>query len=244
MDKTILVVDDEAQTLEMLQMLLEMYGYEVLLAANGQEALEVYERRRPPIVLTDIKMPIMDSMEVLARIKELNPMAEVIVITGHGDMDLAIKALNLDATDFVNKPVQRKVLDQALKRADERIRMARNNEDMLQLELQPQSALIRVRGSLTSASEAFLNQIFAKALAADPRRIAVLFEKNASINGSGIALLTHHLVECQDKGVAVSFVGLNDNLRRVIDIVGISGLVNLCQTLEEALQPSETGAAS
>ncbi len=235
MKKKILVVDDEIQTLEMLQMLLEMYGFEVFLAGNGHEALRVYEKEKPSIVLTDIKMPIMDGMEVLSKIKEINPMAEVIVITGHGDMDLAIKALNLDATDFINKPVQRKVLDQALKRAEERIQMAKNNEEMLQLEIEPAVAILRVRGCITANSEAFLHDAFHKALQSERSRILLVFEQNASINGAGIALLTDHLMECQAKGVRVDFVGFNDNFQRVIEIVGISKLVTIHETMDEAL---------
>lgn len=235
MKKKILVVDDEAQTLEMLRMLLEMYGFEVFLAENGQEALTAYERENPSIVLTDIKMPIMDGMEVLSKIKEMNPMAEVIVITGHGDMDLAIKALNLDATDFINKPVQRKVLDQALKRAEERIQMAKNNEENLRLELEQNLAIVRVRGCITANSEAFLNDVFTRALEFGLPRILLLFEQNASINGAGIALLTEHLVICQEKGVRVDFVGFNDNLHRVIEIVGLSKLVTVHETMEKAL---------
>ncbi len=235
MKKKILLVDDEVQTLEMLQMLLEMYGFEVLLAGNGQEALRVYAQEQPSVVLTDIKMPIMDGMEVLSKIKEINPVAEVIVITGHGDMDLAIKALNLDATDFINKPVQRKVLDQALKRAEERIQMAKNNEEMLQLEIEETVAILRVRGCITANSEAFLHEAFNKALQSGSPRILLVFEQNASINGAGIALLTDHLVACQGKGVRVDFVGFNDNFQRVIDIVGISKLVTVHETMEQAL---------
>ena len=234
--KKILVVDDEVQTLEMLQMLLEMYGFEVFLAENGQEALRVYAQEKPAIVLTDIKMPIMDGMEVLSKIKEMNPMAEVIVITGHGDMDLAIKALNLDATDFINKPVQRKVLDQALKRAEERIQMAKNNEEAFQVELSEKFAMVRVRGSITANSDPFLNEAFNKALQSGCRKVLLVFEQNASINGAGIALLTEHLVSCQEKGVPVHFVGFNDNFQRVIEIVGISKLVTTHGSLEEALQ--------
>ncbi|MCK7512448.1 MAG: response regulator [Desulfobacterales bacterium] len=66
----------------------------------------------------------MNGIEVLKQVKAIDPSAEVIVITGHGDMDLAIQALNLDATDFINKPIQRHLLEQAIKRAQERRRLA------------------------------------------------------------------------------------------------------------------------
>jgi len=85
-------------------------GYEVLTAEDGKSGLEIFAKESPPIVLTDIKMPGMDGIEVLKRIKEISPETEVIVVTGHGDMDLAIQSLQLEASDFVTKPI----VDEAL----------------------------------------------------------------------------------------------------------------------------------
>ena len=68
-------------------------------------------------MLLDVRMPSMDGIEVLERIKKISPETEVIVVTGHGDMDLAIKALQLDASDFITKPVGNEALSIALKRA-------------------------------------------------------------------------------------------------------------------------------
>jgi len=121
MENTILLVDDEAGIRKVLAIALEDSGYEVYAAENGLEALEVFRKIAPSIVLTDIKMPDMDGIELLRRLKELNPETEVIMFTGHGDMDLAIKSLKYDATDFVTKPIHNEVLEIALKRARERI---------------------------------------------------------------------------------------------------------------------------
>ena len=114
---SILIIDDDKPTLNMFRLFLGAYGYTVLTAENGALALEVFQREKPPIVLTDIKMPGMDGLEVLKRIKETDRSTEVIVITGHGDTDLAIQALDLDATDFISKPIQKEALDAALRRA-------------------------------------------------------------------------------------------------------------------------------
>lgn len=235
MSKRILIVDDEKPTLEMLSMLLEGYGYEVLTAADGREAVEVYERERPPIVLTDIKMPIMDGMAVLQRIKEINPLAEVIVVTGHGDMDLAIKALDLEATDFVNKPVQRRTLDQALQRAENRIQMARNLVETLQVEARGEDIVITASGSITASAESLLQGAFEHALESGKRRIHLCFGPNASINGAGIALLTDLLVLSRERHVPVSLVGVHDNFQEIFEIVGITKLVTVHKTLDEAL---------
>jgi signal transduction histidine kinase/FixJ family two-component response regulator len=98
-------------------------GYRLLTAENGEEALAVFRQSVPDIVLTDIKMPGMDGIELLRKIKEESPDTEVIMITGHGDMDLAIKSLKLEATDFVTKPINNDALEIALHRAHERMSM-------------------------------------------------------------------------------------------------------------------------
>jgi signal transduction histidine kinase len=123
MEKSILLVDDEQGIRKVLGIALSDMGYQVYTAENGAEALQIFEEKRPPIVLTDIKMPEMDGIELLRRIKERSPDTEVIMITGHGDMDLAIKSVKYEATDFVTKPVNDEVLEIALNRAVERMTM-------------------------------------------------------------------------------------------------------------------------
>jgi signal transduction histidine kinase len=129
MDKSILLVDDEEGIRKVLGILLADMGYQVHTAANGAEALRTFEKLRPPIVLTDIKMPEMDGIELLRELKQISPATEVIMITGHGDMDLAIKSVKYEATDFVTKPINDEILEIALKRAHERITMRRQLDD-------------------------------------------------------------------------------------------------------------------
>ncbi len=119
----LLVIDDEESTRDLLKITLESDGYEVLTAEDGPSGLEIFTKDNPPIVLTDIKMPGMDGIEVLRRVKEHNKDAEVIVITGHGEMNLAINALQLEASDFINKPISDAALGVALRRAKEKIWM-------------------------------------------------------------------------------------------------------------------------
>ena len=117
----ILIVDDEEGIRKVLRISLEDRGYTVLTAENAAEALRIFSREQPGIVLTDIKMPGMDGIELLRRLKQANPNTEVVVITGHGDMDLAIKSLKYEATDFITKPIDDADLDRALQKAHERI---------------------------------------------------------------------------------------------------------------------------
>jgi len=124
----LLIIDDEEGIRKVLTVSLASDGHDVLAAAGGQEGIEIFKEELPSIVLTDIKMPGMDGIEVLRRIKALNPDAEVIMITGHGDMDSAIEALKLDASDFLNKPIKDEALSVALKRAEERIAIKKKLE--------------------------------------------------------------------------------------------------------------------
>lgn len=119
--KKILVIDDEQPTLYMCRLFLGTYGYEVLTADNAEDGFALFEKERPPIVLTDIKMPGPDGLSLLKRIKETAPETEVIVVTGHGDKDLAGKAEALDASGFLSKPLQTEEIEAALKRAEERL---------------------------------------------------------------------------------------------------------------------------
>ena len=121
MAEKILLVDDEEGIRKVLGISLSDSGYQVFTAKSGEEALSIFKEQDPPIVLTDIKMPGMDGIELLQRMKEENPDSEVIMITGHGDMELAIQSLKHEATDFITKPINDDALGIALKRAKERI---------------------------------------------------------------------------------------------------------------------------
>jgi signal transduction histidine kinase/FixJ family two-component response regulator len=123
--ESLLLVDDEAGIRNLLSISLADIGFDVMTAAGGDQALELFRTHQPAIVLTDIKMPGMDGIELLKRIKQEEPETEVIMITGHGDMDLAIKSMKMDATDFVTKPINDDALEIALKRATDRISMRR-----------------------------------------------------------------------------------------------------------------------
>jgi two-component system, NtrC family, sensor kinase len=119
----ILIVDDEQAIVRLLSMSLKSDGYDTCTASSGEEALDVFENQSPDIVVTDIKMPGMDGLELLKRIKERDPDKEVIIVTGHGDIDSTITALQYGASDFINKPVRDEALAIALERAQTKIRI-------------------------------------------------------------------------------------------------------------------------
>jgi len=232
---TILVIDDEKPILSMFELFLGTYGYSVLTAENGEQGLDIFLRERPPIVLTDIKMPGMDGLEVLRRIKEISPMTEVIVITGHGDIDIAVKALNLNATDFINKPIEDNALDAALSRAQERLSLARRNAHEVAACERHGVACLEIKGNVTSRSEPFLMAEFERAAAHASGRLLLRFQENASINGAGIAVLVQLLTQCERNGVKVAMAGLSENFRKVFGMVGITKLAQVYDSEEDAL---------
>ena len=125
MNETILIVDDEEDLCEVLGLSLSDLGYKVFTAKDGEDALRVFKEVKPSIVLTDIRMPSMDGIELLEKVKQEDSDTEVIMITGHGDINLAIQSLKHEATDFITKPINDDVLEIALKRVHERISMRR-----------------------------------------------------------------------------------------------------------------------
>jgi len=233
----ILVVDDEKSTLSMFRLFLGAYGYTVLTAENGTEGLQIFEKEKPPIVITDIKMPGVDGIELLRQIKEINAMTEVIMITGHGDMELAMKALDLNATDFINKPIQKPALDSALKRAEYRLQLTgEKKKNEIHLRAEKDVTIIDIQGNVTSPSESFLYDAFEKAFAQGATQIVMRFNENCSINGAGIAILIQLLSNSQRNNVKVAVTGLSDNFKKVFDMVGITKFVRIFDTQEDAIK--------
>ena len=102
---SILIVDDEPTIVQTLGGLLGDEGYEIFSANNGYEALKIIGRESPDLVLLDVWMPGMDGIETLKEIKAAYPYLPVIIITGHGTIETAVKATKLGAFDFIEKPL-------------------------------------------------------------------------------------------------------------------------------------------
>ena len=142
----LLLIDDEPDILRVLSMSLRADGYEVFTAGNGTEGLAAFEKEGPDIVITDIKMPGMDGIEVLGKIKEREPDSEVIIITGHGDIDNAIEALKFGASDYINKPIRDEALSIALQRARDKLEIKRQlKEYTIDLEIKIEDATREIR---------------------------------------------------------------------------------------------------
>ena len=231
----VLVIDDERATLTMFRLFLTAYGYEVLIAPSGRAGLELHRTERPQIVFTDLKMPEIDGFEVLRQIKKRDPDTEVVVITGHGDMDLIVQALNLEAIDFINKPVNRAALDSALKRAESRLRTPESRYPDVSMKRKPKGAVVSIRGTLNGEAKGALFASVEEALAQNAEGIVFDFDPGTAVNGVGIALLTQVLSDLRSKNTRSYLSGLSENFIAIFDTVGISRLAPLFDTADDAL---------
>ena len=117
--KDLLIVDDEPLVCESLKEMLAMEGYRVDAVLNGQAALEKLHEDAYHLVLSDIRMPGMNGMELQRKLNERNSMLPVIFVTGHGDVPMAVEAMQQGALDFVQKPYREQELLEKIERAFE-----------------------------------------------------------------------------------------------------------------------------
>ena len=125
----IVLIDDEADIREVMTITLQDAGYHVASAEDGAAGLALCRTFEPQIVITDIRMPKIDGLEVLATLKKGLPDVEVIVVTAFGEIDIAIQALQLDASDFITKPINHEALRTAIQRAQQRYQSRRQLRD-------------------------------------------------------------------------------------------------------------------
>jgi two-component system C4-dicarboxylate transport response regulator DctD len=127
---SVLIVDDEDMVRTALEQWLRLSGFETATAANAQEALAAIDDRHPHIVLTDVRMPGLSGMDLLRTIAERGLPTEVILITGHGDVPMAVEAMRAGAFDFLQKPYVPDQLVHSISRAAEQARLKRELADL------------------------------------------------------------------------------------------------------------------
>jgi two-component system nitrogen regulation response regulator NtrX len=130
MSASILIVDDEEAIRTSLRSILEDEGYEVAVAATGAEALKFYGTDPPDLMILDIWMPEMDGLETLRRVKEFVPTTQVMMISGHGSIETAVKAIKLGAYDYIEKPLSLENVTLRVKHALEQYRLAQENRSL------------------------------------------------------------------------------------------------------------------
>ena len=124
--KKILVIDDEIYIRDSVIGFLEDFGFEVASAENGRIGLELFNTQHPDLVLCDLRMPVMDGLEVLAGVRQKNPKIPIIIVSGAGNISDTVEALRLGAWDYIIKPIQdMNVLYHAVTKAFERAELIR-----------------------------------------------------------------------------------------------------------------------
>ena len=179
----ILVIDDERSIRNSMKDILQYEGHEVVLAENGMEGLVSVKSEKPDIVFCDIKMPKMEGIEVLERIKEFSADTPVIMISGHGTIDTAIEAIRKGAYDFIEKPLDLNRIPITIKNA--------TDKHLLIHETKTLKNKVSKKYDMIGNSEA-LNHIRAMIdkVAVSDARILI-----TGPNGSGKELVAHQLHE-------------------------------------------------
>jgi two-component system nitrogen regulation response regulator NtrX len=130
MKARILVVDDEAEIRRSLRMILEYEGYDVQEASSGPEAIALVEREPPDLAFLDIKMPGMDGLETLEKIRGSNESLPVVIVSGHGTVSTAVEATKLGAFDFIEKPLASERVLVTIRNALDRTRLQDENRSL------------------------------------------------------------------------------------------------------------------
>src|SRR5262245_30918114 len=184
MPKTrILVIDDEAAIRDSLKMTLEYEGYDFVGAATGQEGLALAEREAPDLVLLDVKMPGMDGLEVLDRLRNMNDQLRIVMVSAHGTPSTAVEAIRRGALDFLEKPFESTDrLRVTIRNAMEQSRLRDENRSLKQA--------VEVRHQMVGESTV-LKQIAASIGRAAPTNATVLITGESGVGKELVARTIH-----------------------------------------------------
>src|SRR6187455_54731 len=200
----ILVIDDEAAIRDSLKMTLEYEGYEFIGAATGQEGLALAEREAPDLVLLDVKMPGMDGIEVLERLRNMNESLPVVVVSGHGTISTAVEATKKGAFDFIEKPFASDRVLVSLKNALDQGRLRDENRSL--------KKAVEVRHQMIGES-AVLKQVMAAVGRAAPTNATVLIQGESGVGKELVARTIHrNSLRSRERFVQVNCAAIPEEL--------------------------------
>ena len=131
--RTILLIDDDESLRRVTEYRLKEDGYEVIAAADGQQGLALFQSSPVSLVLTDVRMPKMEGMDLLTRLKTIQPDLPVIMMTAHGTIASAVEAMKLGAVDYLTKPFSKEQLAASVQRALELADLRIENRQLRQM---------------------------------------------------------------------------------------------------------------
>ncbi len=189
-DATILLVDDETAHLKTLERVFSKEDYDVITAEDGDEALEIIRSQSVDLVITDLKMPGTDGMELLKLVQTIQPEAEVILMTAFGTVERAVEGMKQGAYDFVSKPIKRAEILQAAKKALEKQALVAENR-----KLKAELADLRNERSIVGQSPALQEALDLVRQVADSDATVLLTGES----GTGKELFARMIVELSDR---------------------------------------------
>ena len=204
MKSRILVIDDEAAIRDSLRMILEYEGYEFLGAASGQDGLAMVERENPDLVFLDIKMPGMDGLEVLQRIKAADETVPVVMISGHATVTTAVDATKLGALDFIEKPLASERVLVTIRNALDRSRLADENRSL--------KRVVEVRHQIVGESP-HLKKVMDAIRRAAPTNATVLITGESGVGKELVARAIHrNSLRSRERFIQVNCAAIPDDL--------------------------------
>jgi len=190
---TILVIDDEKNIRTGLATALELDGYEVLMASNGAEGLEIALHSDIDLVITDLRMPEVSGEEVLRRVTTETPGIPVIVLTGHGTVENAVEAMRAGAYDFLTKPLNLDRLSLLVKRALQNRELVLQHRE-LEREIEGRKSFEHIIGKSPA-----INKVFDVVKRVSPTKASVLITGESGVGKELIANALHNLSPRKDK---------------------------------------------
>jgi two-component system nitrogen regulation response regulator NtrX len=204
MKSRILVVDDEAEIRRSVRMILEYEGYDVLEASSGPEAVALAEKESPDLIFLDIKMPGMDGLEALQRIKSSNDTVPVVIISGHGTVSTAVEATKAGAFDFIEKPLASERVLVTIRNALDRTRLADENRTLRRA--------AEIRHQMVGESQA-LRQVWDAVKRAAPTNATVLLLGESGAGKELVARSIHrNSLRSRDRFVQVNCAAIPEEL--------------------------------
>jgi two-component system nitrogen regulation response regulator NtrX len=200
----ILIVDDEAEIRRSLRMILEYEGYEVVEASSGPEGVSLAEREGPDLVFLDIKMPGMDGLEALQRMRSASESVPVVIISGHGTVSTAVEATKAGAFDFIEKPLASERVLVTIRNALDQTRLRDENRSL--------KRAVEVRHQMVGESPA-LRHVWDAIKRAAPTNATVLLLGESGVGKELVARSIHrNSLRSRDRFVQVNCAAIPEEL--------------------------------
>jgi two-component system response regulator HydG len=203
----LLIIDDEPNHAEVVAESLERVGYQCVVATSGSTGASMIEQDEPDVILTDLRMDGVDGLAILRKARQVLPDSEVVVITGHGDVQTAVEAMKAGAANYLQKPVNLAELRAMVDKAAERFRLKRANKE-LQQQLDEKFGFEGVVGNSPK-----MHDVLKKLKSIAPTAATVLIQGETGTGKELVAKAIHNNSPRKNKNfVAMNCTALNENL--------------------------------